>query len=1386
MFSWRRFSTEVISTAEIQSGANETSYYFSPELLTDLKDFVNIVDVVETYHLPQFQRRGDGRAVSICPFHDDRNPSLSVDDKRKIYKCFSCGAGGDVFNFVRAYSALKGEDLTFYQAVRQVAQEFGDVKSQSVLQAAMGQPRMGEDERRALQAKKQRLLLINAAAAAYFGKSLISLPSAGRARAHLRERGLTPATVRTFALGYSPDCYYGLKGSATWGEGSLVSNLKELGFTPDEIVDSGLATRTKRMTKATQSIEVSVNSLEDENSVDYAMLIDRFRGRIMVPIFDASGNHVIAFGARIVPSPEIESEKIDFIPPKYLNSPESLVFHKSDVLFGLSTARDALQERLRTSEQNYQRFPACIVIVEGYMDVIRLWEAGIKESVACMGTALTMEQLSSAAKTVGSMRGRIILCLDNDVAGNAAVERVCSNMFLAKTAEKHGVEIVVASLPAEIKDPADFVVANSGEAFRETLRHAEDWVTWYLKRIFNRYDHKANSGTPGSFGDICDSISEFLATITNPAERTKRARDVASNLTELVAASSRSGEISTSFRIQMESDLIDMVARKAAAKESLLRRIEAVDGFDPKQQDDRLSHITKGAISEETDSSSKLSKQAFEATKPIKSRLVPHRPTTTQERSAMSVPKVDRRGTSNKIQGDRPFLRRNTAKRKSPPPMTPHFNGFEFEKESDAEWLGISSLKSELKNGGLTFGVNERYQKLMLSRFGAGYAPGLDNVVYFNSNEYHGQYFLTEQAREAGYLSDGPVSADLSLLECGVGTLIKEDSDEMIRRGEDSLLRNLVQFGAARSILQSAIASSEATGARFEIEWSNQAHEWLFTYLVQRADDIPSEYLDDTRITDLRDFLATRQDAPPTAFSSLAYIDACRQLRDSYPRAFQKSTNNDGIDFRAATLGAGRPINNAAKAVTAETVKRFDKEPQIPSDISEIEEWASNYDPAIFDEDFMMPQHVDEPREMISTNEFRSANSDDGVIDAEAVLVDTDQVASEATTGLESKGRAFEYGETLGSLDLFFLPPNEIFMETHDSASPQVRAELEVQESLATLLKASALKRLESVKATWLMANKLLRARQNSAIDESAHVEPSIQQSHIPVINSGIRRLDHMETESLQVYCRDLFHNMSDMFQKVYHLELSCQRIKARVFDYSAGDSTEGKISYVLQNELFGLVDEFVESIPSDWQPNETDELPDPDYFLDESDDPDDDGKSTPTLIPDNNMTEDEKLERDMTMIENEWSEWNDDNYRWSPTDLNLGTTPFEDDLDRVEADEYANEDDESLEEAMARIDEEWGDWNSEDGQDFLENGAHLTRRKKPLTLKYSEAEFGDYEQLPDPVGDAPSYNRLESDNFDLPTVVAAGPAEKALAEEVEQGRELPSDLDAGLDSVWE
>lgn len=448
-------TTPIKAPIRVSSG----NKYIPPGELDQLLDKVDIISLIESYDLQGFQRTSSLKATCLCPFHDDNNPSLQINGERGIYKCFSCGAGGNALKFVREYSNKYPEEtrrlksgivdstnidkpLTFVEAVRVLqdsAANFPMVGGVPMRQWSGGDgnstnARGTRMKKKASRQKigstpRERILHANLFAAAYFEESLFGLPSAGSARTHLRSRGVHPTTVKAFAIGFAPETYFsggaskqGSRQKRMWGEGSLVNRLREEGFTPQEILDSGLAIVTRKG-KEQQKQEkskvqrghdnkTSSDAGSDQEHKDYSTLMDRFRGRLVVPIFDARGAHVLGFGGRILEASQ--DANTDFKAAKYLNSPESLVFRKKELLFGQHMVKlDSGATNAATAGSNKettkvvaQRRQRSLIIVEGYMDAIALWQAGIQEAVASMGTALTKEQLLAAAEQARDMGGK--------------------------------------------------------------------------------------------------------------------------------------------------------------------------------------------------------------------------------------------------------------------------------------------------------------------------------------------------------------------------------------------------------------------------------------------------------------------------------------------------------------------------------------------------------------------------------------------------------------------------------------------------------------------------------------------------------------------------------------------------------------------------------------------------------------------------------------------------------------------------------------------------------------------------------------------------------------------------------------------------------------------
>ena len=351
--------------------------------------------------------RRTGRTMTgLCPFHNEKTPSFVVYPDTQSFYCFGCGAAGDVIGFVRKYN-----NLGYVESVKQLA-------------SRAGMPLPEESDHEAT--VRQRLLEINRCAARYFYENLnAQTEEATLARRYWKEkRGLSDAAIRRFGLGYAPDEGFG-----------LVNYLKRRGFRDDELEHSGLIRRSER-----------------------GNLYTIFRHRVMVPIIDVRGA-IIAFGGRV----------LDDSKPKYINSPETMVYHKSRTLFALNIAKKSKAKRY--------------ILCEGYMDVISMHEAGFDTAVCACGTALTAEQ----AKLLSEYAEEVILSYDSDEAGQKATER--SLGILASTPLK----VSVLSYQGA-KDPDEFIKKYGRERFEMLLNGTANPTEFQLKKAKAKYDLRSDDG----------------------------------------------------------------------------------------------------------------------------------------------------------------------------------------------------------------------------------------------------------------------------------------------------------------------------------------------------------------------------------------------------------------------------------------------------------------------------------------------------------------------------------------------------------------------------------------------------------------------------------------------------------------------------------------------------------------------------------------------------------------------------------------------------------------------------------------------------------------------------------------------------------------------------
>jgi DNA primase catalytic core len=507
--------------------------------------------------------------------------------------------------------------------------------------------------------------------------------------------------------------------SSTWGEGSLVNYLRDRGFAPKEILDSGLAIQTKRgkqhvleqqnqMTNDENNVTATATSINSNNgtaviNIEYSTLMDRFRGRLVVPIFDAAGDHVLGFGGRIL---ETISSGSDFKAAKYLNSPESIVFQKKNILFGQHMAEKcSTMNRGKSSLKDITSGPKSLIVVEGYMDAISLWQAGVKETVASMGTALTLQQLSVAAKTARKLGGRIVLCMDNDDAGVAAVDRLCTGQtpILYSATEETSIEIYVASLPGTVKDPADYLEEHKGsenldDKFRtEVIQNAAEWTEWYTNRILSSFNSSASNGEDNSFNHIFDQLASFLSKFEDVEEKFEKASMMSRKLAPLFTVSNDSGgdrKSDETTRARLESDLLQKASSLARSNSigsiGIYRNLE-------------LSEDSVGGLSTEISlpKSLELTQDLSSAESPwIKSDG--RSPEKISSSSTPDINLTDDRDPPVKVfqRRTRDRIKRPTKNQNSQKSMTKHIRGVRSDTLND-DWLGFS--KDKVRQGGKFF-----------------------------------------------------------------------------------------------------------------------------------------------------------------------------------------------------------------------------------------------------------------------------------------------------------------------------------------------------------------------------------------------------------------------------------------------------------------------------------------------------------------------------------------------------------------------------------------------------------------------------------------------------------------------------------------------------------
>lgn len=405
--------------------------------LETIRERTSLADLVSAH--TRLKKTG-GRYKGLCPFHADKAPSFTVDDEKKLWHCFGCGAGGDLFSFV-----MKTDNVDFGEAVEILAKRSG---------VALTPVRPEDRGRRNL---KDKILKINDLASKYFFKVLISSNSGEKFLKYLEERKVPKEEIRSFKIGASQESWDG-----------LLRALQKRGYAPADVAQAGLA-------------------IARESGGYY----DRFRDRLIFPLFNVVGD-IVGFAGRAFGDAM----------PKYLNTPETPLFDKGKMLYGLDRAKKHVGEY-------------GIILTEGYMDVITLHKAGVRSAVASMGTALTPAQVDLLRRYTD----KVALAYDSDFAGDSASMRGIEMLV------DRGMDIRVVSLPKG-EDPDSITMEGGAEAFEKYLAKAADYFDFFLAKNIER----TGADTPARKRDVILQMAPLIEKTPNDILKKEQTNSLADRL----------------------------------------------------------------------------------------------------------------------------------------------------------------------------------------------------------------------------------------------------------------------------------------------------------------------------------------------------------------------------------------------------------------------------------------------------------------------------------------------------------------------------------------------------------------------------------------------------------------------------------------------------------------------------------------------------------------------------------------------------------------------------------------------------------------------------------------------------------------------------------------
>jgi len=458
--------------------------------IEEIRESVDIVDVISQH--VQLRKRGKN-FIGLCPFHSEKTPSFTVSDEKQIFHCFGCHTGGNVFKFLTEF-----HKISFVEAVQELAEQQGITIE------------FDKQEYTEQQSEQEVLYDINTEAARYFLNNLLNDDEGEFARKYLHERNIKTQTLRSFGLGYS------LRG---WE--NFISYAKSRSLNIDKCIQLGLIGKNAE-----------------------GKLYDKLPGRLIFPIFSPNGR-VVAFAGRVLDSKDTGA--------KYINSPESLIYIKGRILYGLSFAKDDIR-RLDKA-----------IIVEGYMDLISLYQSGIKNVVAVSGTALTDDQVQLLSRYTKN----VVLLFDADVAGIKASMRSIEILL------KRDMEVKIVSLPKG-EDPDSYVNKYGKEDFEELIKRAENFLEYESKY----YESQGKFEDPSTAAEAIRELVKPVALINDELKRNLLIRNIAQkfNLREKLIESELDKQIK---QVKRFGKTDSKVLQNRKAEETTSTLIDAVPEISP-------------------------------------------------------------------------------------------------------------------------------------------------------------------------------------------------------------------------------------------------------------------------------------------------------------------------------------------------------------------------------------------------------------------------------------------------------------------------------------------------------------------------------------------------------------------------------------------------------------------------------------------------------------------------------------------------------------------------------------------------------------------------------------------------------------------------------------